>query len=139
MYIYIYIYTYIHTYSPRIYGGCFGHQIVAHALGGMVDYNPNERFILKAETINIKYDFEDCLLKVYDIPQSYNFSRYLYIHIYIYIHIYSYLLICRHLYVLTNMYVNMYINIYVYIYIYIYIYININDFPFVYIYTYTWM
>ena len=26
-------------------------QIIAHALGGEVDYNPNKRFILKAETL----------------------------------------------------------------------------------------
>lgn len=32
-------------------GGCFGCQIIAVALGGEVDYNPDSRFILKAETI----------------------------------------------------------------------------------------
>jgi GMP synthase-like glutamine amidotransferase len=37
--------------SPRIYGGCFGCQIIAHALGGEVDRNPTNRFILKAEKI----------------------------------------------------------------------------------------
>jgi len=35
----------------RLYGGCFGCQIIAYALGGIVDYNPNKRFILKAETV----------------------------------------------------------------------------------------
>lgn len=37
--------------TPRIYGGCFGCQLIAHALGGEVDYNPNKRFVLKAEDI----------------------------------------------------------------------------------------
>ena len=39
--------------SPRIYGGCFGCQIIAHALGGTVDYNPDNKFFLKAETIRV--------------------------------------------------------------------------------------
>jgi GMP synthase-like glutamine amidotransferase len=37
--------------SPKIYGGCFGCQIIAHALGGEVDYNPGRIFLLKAENI----------------------------------------------------------------------------------------
>jgi GMP synthase (glutamine-hydrolysing) len=39
--------------SPRIYGGCFGCQIIAFALGGAVDYNPGQQFALKAETITL--------------------------------------------------------------------------------------
>eukprot|EP01031_Cornospumella_fuschlensis_P036418 gene36418-44178_t len=42
--------------SPKIYGGCFGCQIIAHALGGEVDYNPTRRFLLKAESVK----FLDC-------------------------------------------------------------------------------
>jgi anthranilate/para-aminobenzoate synthase component II len=38
---------------PRIYGGCFGCQIIAHALGGHVDRNPNQKFILRAESVTI--------------------------------------------------------------------------------------
>lgn len=37
--------------SPQIYGGCFGCQIIAHALGGEVDYNPTKRFVFKAEEV----------------------------------------------------------------------------------------
>ncbi|CAK4636725.1 hypothetical protein AeMF1_009818 [Aphanomyces euteiches] len=37
--------------APRMYGGCFGHQIIAHALGGQVGKNP--RFVMKAETIQL--------------------------------------------------------------------------------------
>lgn len=43
---------------PRIYGGCFGCQLIAHALGGEVDYNPGRRFVLKAE--DIKWCVCDC-------------------------------------------------------------------------------
>lgn len=39
--------------SPRIYGGCFGCQTIAYALGGVVDYNPKGNFVLKAETVTI--------------------------------------------------------------------------------------
>jgi GMP synthase-like glutamine amidotransferase len=42
--------------KQRIYGGCFGCQLIAHALGGTVDYNPKLNFVLKAETIQIKID-----------------------------------------------------------------------------------
>jgi GMP synthase-like glutamine amidotransferase len=50
------------THSPRIYAGCFGCQIVAHALKGSVDLNPTKRFVLKAETIEVVHDFEEHLL-----------------------------------------------------------------------------
>ena len=49
-------------HSPRIYGGCFGCQIIAHALGGIVDFNPGKRFLLKAETIEVVDNFENYLL-----------------------------------------------------------------------------
>lgn len=43
--------------SKRLYGGCFGCQAVAAALGGRVDYNPTaqsrRKFILLAETIKM--------------------------------------------------------------------------------------
>ena len=36
---------------PRIVGTCFGHQLLAHALGGAVAPNPGGVFVLKAEDI----------------------------------------------------------------------------------------
>lgn len=39
--------------KQRIYGGCFGCQLIAFALGGVVDYNPKLNFVLKAETVKI--------------------------------------------------------------------------------------
>lgn len=39
--------------SPKVYGGCFGCQLIGHALGGKVDYNPKGNFVLKAETIQL--------------------------------------------------------------------------------------
>ena len=48
--------------TPKIYGGCFGCQVIAAALGGEVDYNPSERFILKAEDVQIDQEaFVSCL------------------------------------------------------------------------------
>ena len=39
--------------STRLYGGCFGCQVIAHALEGIVDYNPTKRFVCKAESVCI--------------------------------------------------------------------------------------
>ena len=39
--------------TPRILGICYGHQVVALALGGTVDYNPGQRFMLKAEELSL--------------------------------------------------------------------------------------
>ncbi|KAJ1444047.1 hypothetical protein B484DRAFT_426414, partial [Ochromonadaceae sp. CCMP2298] len=44
--------------SPRIYGGCFGCQVVAHALGGEVGYNPGNVFLLKAEDVLLEACFQ---------------------------------------------------------------------------------
>jgi GMP synthase-like glutamine amidotransferase len=35
----------------RLYGGCFGHHLITHALGGIIGNNPGDKFILKAEVI----------------------------------------------------------------------------------------
>ena len=43
--------------SPNFYGGCFGCQMIAHALGGEVDYNPQKQFALKAEDIRLSPTF----------------------------------------------------------------------------------
>jgi GMP synthase (glutamine-hydrolysing) len=44
------------TGAPRIYGGCFGCQVIGHALGGQVDYNPEKNMVLKAENIIVQPD-----------------------------------------------------------------------------------
>lgn len=48
--------------SKRLYGGCFGCQVVAHALGGKVDKNPSGRFALFAETLDFSShrECDDC-------------------------------------------------------------------------------
>jgi GMP synthase-like glutamine amidotransferase len=50
--------------DKRLYGGCFGHQIVAVALGGTVGKNPTNHFFLMAETIQ--------LAKADDLPMCRN-------------------------------------------------------------------
>lgn len=37
--------------KPRVVGICYGHQVIAHALGGRVDFNPGKRFFLKSERL----------------------------------------------------------------------------------------
>ena len=41
------------TGTPKIFAGCFGCQMVAFALGGTVDKNPDRSFVLKAENITV--------------------------------------------------------------------------------------
>ena len=43
--------------SPRLLGICYGHQIIAHALGGSVDANPGGTFVLKAEALMLTTAF----------------------------------------------------------------------------------
>lgn len=38
---------------PKIFGGCFGCQIIAVALGGVVSRNPGDIFTLKAENVTV--------------------------------------------------------------------------------------
>jgi GMP synthase-like glutamine amidotransferase len=47
--------------TPRLYGGCFGCQIISVALGGVVGRNPGGEFLLKAETLTPVNSFS-CVL-----------------------------------------------------------------------------
>lgn len=38
---------------PRVFGGCFGHQLLASALGGRAGRNPGGSFVLGAESITL--------------------------------------------------------------------------------------
>lgn len=49
--------------APQLYGGCYGCQIIAHALEGEVDYNPSGRFLLMAEHVRLAAD-----VSIDDIP-----------------------------------------------------------------------
>jgi len=39
--------------GPKLLGGCFGHQLLAHALGGKVTKNPSGKCALRAEHIEL--------------------------------------------------------------------------------------
>ncbi|ETW01888.1 hypothetical protein H310_06447 [Aphanomyces invadans] len=43
------------TGAPNLYGGCFGHQLVAHALGGVV--GQSDQFVMKAEDVHFLPSF----------------------------------------------------------------------------------
>lgn len=48
---------------PALYGGCFGCQIIAHALGGKVGFNKNGRFICKVENVIPVLPLRSCIKK----------------------------------------------------------------------------
>ncbi|XP_028403839.1 gamma-glutamyl peptidase 4-like [Dendronephthya gigantea] len=45
--------------KPKVFGTCFGHQIIAQALGGKVALNPSRRFICHNEEIQLCGDDSD--------------------------------------------------------------------------------
>ena len=42
--------------SPRLVGVCFGHQLIAKALGGVVGRNPSGKFVLQTEKVKATKD-----------------------------------------------------------------------------------
>ena len=38
---------------PKLFGTCFGHQLIAKAFGGYVGYNPNEKFFFGSELVTV--------------------------------------------------------------------------------------
>ena len=46
-----------HPAKPRIVGVCFGHQVIASALGGKVTSSPSKKFVLQSEKIKSKEHF----------------------------------------------------------------------------------
>ena len=46
-----------HPAKPRIVGVCFGHQVIASALGGKVTSSPPKKFVLQSEKIKAKEHF----------------------------------------------------------------------------------
>jgi GMP synthase-like glutamine amidotransferase len=39
--------------KPKVFGTCFGHQVISKALGGKVNLNPSERFVCHNEKIEL--------------------------------------------------------------------------------------
>ena len=61
--------------NKKLFGCCFGHQCIAHALGGKVSANPGSRFVLKAETLHFNQDnLQSIFDTANDIPTSSNSS-----------------------------------------------------------------
>ena len=43
--------------KPQLYGGCFGAQLLAASLGGIVDSNPSKKLCFQSEQINLLSDW----------------------------------------------------------------------------------
>ena len=39
--------------KPKLFGTCFGHQLITKAFGGYVGYNPNEKFFFGSELVTV--------------------------------------------------------------------------------------
>lgn len=43
--------------KPQLFGGCFGHNLIALSLGGSVDFNPEKKYIIQVEDLAVNYNF----------------------------------------------------------------------------------
>jgi GMP synthase-like glutamine amidotransferase len=44
--------------EPKLFGGCFGHNLIALALGGSIDFNPDKKYILQIEKLTTNDAFK---------------------------------------------------------------------------------
>lgn len=44
--------------KPKLFGGCFGHNLIALALGGAIDFNPNKKYVLQIEKLTTNDAFK---------------------------------------------------------------------------------
>jgi GMP synthase-like glutamine amidotransferase len=44
--------------KPKLFGGCFGHNLIALALGGSIDFNPDKKYILQIEKLTTNDAFK---------------------------------------------------------------------------------
>ena len=45
--------------KPNLFGGCFGHNLIALALGGKIGFNPDKKYILQVENLKINNKFKE--------------------------------------------------------------------------------
>jgi GMP synthase-like glutamine amidotransferase len=63
------------TGKPNLYGSCFGHNLIALALGGKIGLNPNNKYILEIEQLNTNKEFYGRFSSIYpleNIKESYS-------------------------------------------------------------------
>ena len=44
--------------KPNLFGGCFGHNLIALALGGTVGFNPNKKYVLQIDRLITNKNFQ---------------------------------------------------------------------------------
>ena len=44
--------------EPNLFGGCFGHNLIALALGGNIGFNPNKKYVLQIDRLITNEQFE---------------------------------------------------------------------------------
>lgn len=60
--------------KPRLFGGCFGHNLIALALGGSVDFNPDKKYILQIEKLTTNDPFQNQFSAISRSPLLKNYS-----------------------------------------------------------------
>jgi GMP synthase (glutamine-hydrolysing) len=50
--------------KPNLYGSCFGHNLIALALGGKIGPNLNNKYILEIEQLKTNKEFYDCFSSI---------------------------------------------------------------------------
>ena len=66
--------------KPNLFGGCFGHNLIALALGGNIGFNPNKKYVLQIDRLITNEQFQALLesteRKLYlssnDLPKEYS-------------------------------------------------------------------
>ena len=55
---------------PRVYGSCFGANMLVFALDGVVSRNPNNRYIVQAERLMMHEAFSNMMAEYQSLPSS---------------------------------------------------------------------
>ena len=50
---------------PNLFGGCFGHNLIALALGGTIGFNPNKKYVLQIETLQTNELYQELYQSLY--------------------------------------------------------------------------
>lgn len=60
--------------KPNLFGGCFGHNLIALALGGSVGFNPDKKYVLQIEKLVTNDAFKEQFATISCTPLLDNYS-----------------------------------------------------------------